>query len=161
LCDVAEGCIKKIDEHITHFKKIIPVLVFQPPANLALRGMQCNWQGEALLSNDIKRYAPLPLVLPLTWIHYRSKLDPYPMRRRNMPVNLSIKNVPDEIAEELREKAARNHRSLQGELMAIIEEAAGKKSPLNPSDFLAGVRALGLRTPSEARSMVREDRDAP
>ena len=78
-----------------------------------------------------------------------------------MPVNLSIKNVPDEIAEELREKAARNHRSLQGELMAIIEEAAGKKSPLNPSDFLAGIRTLGLRTPAEARSMVREDRDAP
>ena len=77
-----------------------------------------------------------------------------------MPVNLSIKNVPDEIAEELRERAARNHRSLQGELLAIIEEAAGGKIPLSPSDFLAGVRALGLRTPAESRSMVREDRDA-
>jgi plasmid stability protein len=77
-----------------------------------------------------------------------------------MPVNLSIKNVPDEIAEELREKAARNHRSLQGELMAIIEEAAGKKSPLTPSEFLDGIRGLGLRTPAESRSMVREDRDA-
>jgi plasmid stability protein len=77
-----------------------------------------------------------------------------------MPVNFSIKSVPDEIAEELRERAARNHRSLQGELMAIIEEAAGKKSPMNPSEFLDGVRALGLRTPAESRSMVREDRDA-
>ncbi len=76
-----------------------------------------------------------------------------------MPVNLSIKNVPDETAEELRKRAARNHRSLQGELLAIIEEAAGRKSPLSPSDFLAGVRALGLRTPAESRSMVREDRD--
>jgi plasmid stability protein len=77
-----------------------------------------------------------------------------------MPVNLSIKSVPDDIAEELRARAARNHRSLQGELMAIIEEAAGKKSPLSPSEFLAGVRALGLHTPAESRSMVREDRDA-
>jgi len=77
-----------------------------------------------------------------------------------MPVNLSIKNVPDEIAEELHERAARNHRSLQGELLAIIEEAARGKSPLSPSDFLAGVRALGLRTPAESRTMVREDRDA-
>jgi len=77
-----------------------------------------------------------------------------------MPVNLSIKNVPDEIAEELRERAARNHRSLQGELKAIIEEAAGKKSPLSPSEFLAGLRALGLRTPAESRTMVREARDA-
>lgn len=77
-----------------------------------------------------------------------------------MPVNLSIKNVPDEIAKELHERAARNHRSLQGELMAIIEAAAGKKSPLSPSEFLSGLRALGLRTPAESRSMVREDRDA-
>jgi hypothetical protein len=43
--------------------------------------------------------------------------------------------------------------------MAIIEEAAGPKSPLSPSEFLAGVRALGLRTPAEARTMVREDRN--
>ena len=77
-----------------------------------------------------------------------------------MPVNLSIKNVPDEIAAVLRERAARNHRSLQGELLAIIEEAAGEKSALSPADFLAGVRALGLRTPAESRAMVREDRDA-
>jgi len=44
-------------------------------------------------------------------------------------------------------------------LMAIIEEAAGKKSPLSPSEFLAGLRTLGLRTPDEARAMVREDRN--
>ena len=77
-----------------------------------------------------------------------------------MPVNLSIKNVPDETAEELRNRAARNHRSLQGELMAILAEAAGKSSPMSPSEFLAGLRALGLRTPAESRKMLREDRDA-
>lgn len=76
-----------------------------------------------------------------------------------MPVTLSIKNVPDELAAALRAKAAGNHRSLQGELMAIIEEAAGRKSPLSPSDFLAGVRALKLHTPAESRAMVREDRN--
>jgi antitoxin FitA len=41
-----------------------------------------------------------------------------------MSVNLSIKGVPDDTAERLRERAERNHRSLQGELMAIIEQAA-------------------------------------
>lgn len=38
--------------------------------------------------------------------------------------NLSIKDAPEEVAEALRQRAARNHRSLQGELMAIIKDAA-------------------------------------
>jgi len=37
--------------------------------------------------------------------------------------NISIKDVPEQWAETLRQRAARNHRSLQGELMAIIERA--------------------------------------
>jgi plasmid stability protein len=37
--------------------------------------------------------------------------------------NLSVKDVPEAWAETLRQRAARNHRSLQGELMAIIESA--------------------------------------
>jgi len=37
--------------------------------------------------------------------------------------NLSIKDVPDALAEQLRQRAARNHRSLQGELMALLEES--------------------------------------
>ena len=37
--------------------------------------------------------------------------------------NLSIKDVPEALAQSLRQRAARNHRSLQGELMAIIEQA--------------------------------------
>ncbi len=48
-----------------------------------------------------------------------------------MPVNLSIKDVPDTLAESLRQRAARHHRSLQGELMAIVEQAAAE--PLSPS----------------------------
>lgn len=40
--------------------------------------------------------------------------------------NLSIKDVPEPLAEALRQRAARNHRSLQGELMAIIESAAAE-----------------------------------
>lgn len=35
--------------------------------------------------------------------------------------NLSIKDVPEAWAQALRERAARNHRSLQGELMALIQ----------------------------------------
>jgi antitoxin FitA len=44
-------------------------------------------------------------------------------------VNLSIKGVPESVAERLRQRAERNHRSLQGELMAIIEQAAQTQAP--------------------------------
>jgi len=44
-----------------------------------------------------------------------------------MEVNLSIKAVPQELAERLRRRAERHHRSLQGELMAIIEAAAAEE----------------------------------
>lgn len=37
--------------------------------------------------------------------------------------NLSVKDVPEAWAEALRQRAARNHRSLQGELMQILEAA--------------------------------------
>ena len=45
-----------------------------------------------------------------------------------MSVNLSIKNVPDELAEQLRRRAESNHRSLQGELMALLEAALAPRS---------------------------------
>jgi plasmid stability protein len=43
-----------------------------------------------------------------------------------MAVNLSVKNVPEELAELLRQRAARNHRSLQRELLNILEAAVGR-----------------------------------
>ncbi|MDO5626671.1 MAG: hypothetical protein Q4G71_18525 [Pseudomonadota bacterium] len=38
-----------------------------------------------------------------------------------MSVTLTIKHVPDALADKLRALAARNHRSLQGELMVMLE----------------------------------------
>ena len=43
---------------------------------------------------------------------------------------LSIKDVPDAWAEVLRQRAARNHRSLQGELMALVEKAVIETGPV-------------------------------
>lgn len=45
-----------------------------------------------------------------------------------MPVNLSVKNVPDELAERLRRRAAANRRSLQRELLGILEAAVGQRA---------------------------------
>ncbi len=43
-----------------------------------------------------------------------------------MSVSLSIKDVPEALAAQLRQRAERNHRSLQRELMAIVEAAASE-----------------------------------
>ncbi len=57
--------------------------------------------------------------------------------------NISIKDVPDHWAEALRQRAARNHRSLQGELMAIIEravlETASREQAPAPQSGRAGM----------------------
>lgn len=42
-----------------------------------------------------------------------------------MAVNLSVKNVPEELAELLRRRAANNGRSLQRELISILQAAVG------------------------------------
>jgi plasmid stability protein len=76
-----------------------------------------------------------------------------------MPVNLSIKNAPDDLVERLRQRAAKHHRSLQGELLAIIEEAVPTPTTLTPREALAEVRRLGLKTPAEAVAIIRADRD--
>ena len=59
--------------------------------------------------------------------------------------NISIKDVPDAWAEALRQRAARNHRSLQGELMAIVEAALANTSLPSPGsqDVVVGYGAGG------------------
>ena len=76
-----------------------------------------------------------------------------------MPVNLSIKNTPDIVVQRLRQRAERHHRSLQGELMAIVEAAVREDHAMSAADALAEVTRLALHTPAEAASIVRADRD--
>ena len=78
-----------------------------------------------------------------------------------MPVNLSIKNAPDDVVALLKLRAQRNHRSLQGELLAIIEDAVRQSHPprMTPHEVLEQARKLGLQTPSESAAIVRAMRD--
>ena len=66
--------------------------------------------------------------------------------------NLSIKDVPEAWAESLRQRAARNHRSLQGELMAIIEQAvtAAPDAEVYKSDS-SNLERSSLNAPQERR----------
>jgi plasmid stability protein len=77
----------------------------------------------------------------------------------NHTMNLSIKNVAEEVVRRIRARAARNHRSLQGELLAIIETAAEEDEVLSVDDLLGEVRRLGLSTPEEPVALIRANRD--
>jgi hypothetical protein len=49
---------------------------------------------------------------------------------------------------------------MQGELMAMLEEALTERGPLTPKEVLERVREMGLETPDEAVQMIRADRDS-
>ncbi len=78
-----------------------------------------------------------------------------------VPVHLSIKNAPDQIVARLKDRAKRHHRSLQGELMAILEEAVRTPPTATAEEVLAEVRRRGLRTPSTVAAMVARLRSLP
>jgi hypothetical protein len=96
--------------------------------------------------------------------------------------NISIREVPEEVAQALRRRAARNRRSLQRELILILERAASDEQALTAfpppamprpvGDSTAPVRTIddllqGLRrkfgadvlTPSTSTAIIREMRD--
>lgn len=90
--------------------------------------------------------------------------------------NLSIKNVPQPVVERLRARAAANHRSLQGELMALVCQAASDGEIVGNRE-MAGEVETGWKTIEEilaerkaaklspttqgprAVDILREDRD--
>lgn len=82
-------------------------------------------------------------------------------------VSLSIKNVPPVLAKALGERARRHHRSIQGELMHILEEAVRREGPVRVRSrafdvdrLLRQAEALGLRTEADSVQIVRELRDS-
>ena len=76
-----------------------------------------------------------------------------------MAVSLSIKGVPDRLAKSLQQRAARNHRSIQGELMHILEQAVVEK-PFDVSGLLKRLDAHKIpRSKNESTAWIRQDRD--
>ena len=75
-------------------------------------------------------------------------------------MDLSIKSVPEEQVRRLRERAKANHRSLQGELRAILDGAVGvERRALSVDAIVEKVGKLGLIRRDEAAQLIREDRD--
>ena len=73
--------------------------------------------------------------------------------------SLTVKNVPEEMLVLLRERAKRHHRSLQGELMLILEEAI-TPTKLSLDQVQRRIDELGISTGDDSTRWVRELRDA-
>lgn len=73
--------------------------------------------------------------------------------------SLTIRNIPAPVLARLRSRAAANRRSMQGEVLAILEGAAAEGPVLSARGALERIRSLKLSTPSESVAMLRADRD--
>ena len=76
-----------------------------------------------------------------------------------MPASLSIKNVPDDVVERLRARAARNRRSLQGELLDLVERAVDEVPTISARDVYERIRKMNLPAGESSADIIRELRD--
>ena len=76
-----------------------------------------------------------------------------------MPASLSIKNVPDDVVERLRARAARNRRSLQGELLDLLERAVDEVPTISARDVYERIRKMNLPAGESSADIIRELRD--
>jgi plasmid stability protein len=63
-----------------------------------------------------------------------------------MPRTLTLRNVPDALLGELRRRARRNGRSLQGELLCVVRQVT-----LDERSFVQQVERLRHRVPRRMR----------
>jgi plasmid stability protein len=60
--------------------------------------------------------------------------------------NLTIKNMPDDLYDQLRQKAAEDRRSLNGEAIFLLEQAV-RERPRDALSLLARADALRAKAP--------------
>ena len=53
---------------------------------------------------------------------------------------ITIKNIPEDLYERLKLRAKVNHRSVNSEVIAIVERAVGVRNPLEVEDILERAR---------------------
>ncbi len=80
-----------------------------------------------------------------------------------MPVNLSLKNVPDEVYERLKARAECHHRSMNGEIIDMLERSI--KSETNELALQRRLEELHAMQANAVSSddivaMIRHDRDS-
>jgi plasmid stability protein len=59
--------------------------------------------------------------------------------------SITVKNIPPEVYEKLKQAAQVSHRSLNGEIIACLERAVASR-PIDPEALLARARMLREKT---------------
>lgn len=62
-----------------------------------------------------------------------------------MPTNITIKNIPEDLYEQLKKSAEANHRSINSEIITCIEMKV-RSIKINPETLLARARQLREKT---------------
>ena len=76
--------------------------------------------------------------------------------------SILVRDVPDAVARALKERAARNHRSLQQELLAILQgaaTAADRSEAWRRADAIRQRLGEGGRAHGDSVDLIREDRE--
>ncbi len=75
--------------------------------------------------------------------------------------DLLVRNVPDPVLKNLKRRAAEHRRSLQRELVNILEAAVREATTQDPAKVAAIIRSRLARTGrafSDSAALIREDR---
>ena len=62
-----------------------------------------------------------------------------------MPTTITVKNIPRDLYELIKQNAAEHRRSINNEVIALIENALRSKK-IDPEDFLVTVKKLREKT---------------
>jgi plasmid stability protein len=57
-------------------------------------------------------------------------------------VTITVKNIPDEIYERIKQQAKANRRSINSEIIAIFEQAIPKRSPTDVKEIMERARKV-------------------
>ena len=74
-----------------------------------------------------------------------------------MPVTLTIKQVPERLAQKIRTRAANNRRSMQGELLVILDEAVAETNVVRepePARYEVKAGVVPDKTPAHGRRLT-------
>lgn len=75
--------------------------------------------------------------------------------------DLLVRRVPEHVMKSLKQRAVRHRRSLQQEVMAILEFAAAAPDGRNPAEVAAAIRARLARSNrrfTDSTPLIRDDR---